>query len=118
MPRDILYPPLVNWKSLLKGIAGGGMLAGSLVCGCGAIFQVLLFALGFVMLLDGVMISWRGVSIIICLIAAAVSASLSVALSFAGLLPTYLALLLLLAFLLYARTLAKSIGIYGKRSHE
>lgn len=94
------------------------MLAGSLVCGCGAIFQVFLFALGFVMLLDGVIINWRGVSIIICLIAAVVSAALSVALSFAGLLPTYLALLLLLAFLLYARILAGSMRIYRRKQTQ
>jgi len=116
MPRDIIFPPLIHWRSLLKGIAGGGVLAGSLACGCGAIFQAILFILGFIMLLDGVMISWKGVSIIICLIAAVVSAALSVALSFAGLLPTYLAFLLLLAFLLYGRVVFKPIlGAFGGR---
>jgi len=107
MSKNLKYPPLVNWVSMLKGIAGGGMLAGSLVCGWGFLAQAVIFALGFLVLLDGVMVSGRGVFIIICLITAIVSAAFAVALSFAGLLTAYLALMLLAAFLLYARTVLR-----------
>ena len=107
MARDMEFPPLVNWKSILKGIAGGSLIVGGLANPYGIIVQAILFLFGLLVLVDGVMVTGKGVFIVICLIAAVVFGALTLVVSMVGLGAPYLLVMLIIAAGLHYSTLAK-----------
>jgi hypothetical protein len=101
MGKEIIYPPLVSWKNLLKGVLGGSLLAGGLANPWGVIIQAILFLAGLFMIIDGIMVSVKGVFIVICLMAAIFGGALSLVLSVAGMGIPYLAAIIIISILLY-----------------
>jgi len=110
MPKDIGFPPLVNWKILLKGCLGGSMLVAGLVNAWGPVIQAVLFLFGLLILIDGVMVNGKqGVFIVICLIAAVVSGVLTLVLSVTSLAIPYVIIIFLIALFVYKDTIMKPI---------
>lgn len=116
MAREIMYPPLVSWKGLLKGMLGGSMIVGGLANPFGLIIQAILFLFGLFILIDGVMVTGKGVFIVICLISAVIFGVLTLVLSATGLGIPYLAAVFIIAFFLYLGTLLKPVRklLYAK----
>jgi len=114
MARDIEFPPLVSWKCLLKGVAGGSLLVGGIANPYGIIIQAMLFLAGLLILMDGVMVTGKGVFIVICLIAAVVFGALTLVISMVGLGMPWLLVMLLIAAGLHYQTLAR---LYKRITH-
>ncbi|MCX6814819.1 MAG: hypothetical protein NTY20_04190 [Candidatus Aenigmarchaeota archaeon] len=101
MAREITYPPLVHWKSLLKGVLGGSLFVGGLANNFGLAIQAILILFGFIILLDGVMVTGKGVFIVVCLIFAIIAGAITLVLSATGLGTPYLIVVFIIAILLY-----------------
>ena len=117
---DIEFPPLVGWKGLIKGILGGSLLIGSLANNFGLVIQAILFIFGLFIIVDGIMVSGKGVFIIICLIATVVFGTVTLVLSVAGLGVPYLLIIFIGAVILYYEILiipARRIFRQGDRKH-
>lgn len=118
---DIEFPPLVGWKGLLKGILGGSLLVGGLSNSFGLAIQAILFIFGLFIILDGIMVSGKGVFIIICLIGAVVFGTVTLVLSVAGLGVPYMLIIFIGAVILYYEILiipAKRVFRQGERKHS
>jgi hypothetical protein len=118
MAREIMYPPLVSRKSLLKGILGGSLLVGGLANPYGPIIQAVLFLFGLFILIDGVMVTGKGVFIVLCLIAAVVFGVLTLVLSVTILGAPYLIIIFIIAFFMYLGRFLKPIRklLYAKEN--
>lgn len=101
MAREIEFPPLVHWKSLLKGILGGSLLVGGLANNYGLIIQAILVLFGFIILVDGVMVTGKGVFIVECLLFALIAGVFTLVLSATGFGTPYLILVFIISVLLY-----------------
>ena len=102
MAKDIEFPPLVHWRRLLKGVLGGSLLVGGLVNpGYGLIIQAILIIFGFIIIVDGVMVTGKGVFIVICLLFALIAGAVTLVLSVAGIGTLYLVAAFILAIILY-----------------
>ena len=110
MAREIMYPPLVSWRSLLKGILGGSLLVGGLVNNFGFIIQLVLVLFGFLIIFDGVMVTGKGVFIIICLISAVIAGVATLVVSAIGLGTPYLTAAFIIAFLVYMGGFLRPMG--------
>lgn len=113
MANDMQFPPLVGWKSLLKGVVGAGFLILGISNPWGIIAQALLFIIGLLIIVDGVMVTGKGAFIVICMIAAVVSGAVTVVMAASGLGLPYLVILLVMALALYWRMLSE---FFGKRA--
>ena len=116
MAREIMYPPLVSWKSLLKGVLGGSMIVGGLANPYGPIIQGILFLFGILILIDGVMVTGKGVFVVICMIAAVISGVLTLILSATALVIPYIIIVLIIAVFVYKDKLLKPMRklLYAK----
>src|SRR4030042_3322846 len=101
MPKDMEFPPLVSGKSLLKGVLGGSLLVGGLANAWGPVIQAVLFLVGLFILVDGVMVTGKGVFIVICLIAAVVLGVFTLMLSATSLGAPYLIIIFIIAAFMY-----------------
>lgn len=102
MAKDIEFPPLVHWKSLLKGVLGGSLVVGGLANpGYGIIIQAILILFGIAILVDGVMVTGKGVFIVICLLFAVIAGAVTLVLSVTGLGTPYLIVVFLVSLLFY-----------------
>ena len=110
MARDIMYPPLVSWRGLLKGILGGSLFVGGFVNSYGFIIQLVLVLFGFLIIFDGVMVTGKGVFIVICLISALIAGAATLVLSATGLGTPYLTAAFIIAFLVYMGGFIKPMG--------
>lgn len=118
MVKDIEYPPLVHWISLLKGVLGGSLFAGGLVNNFGPIIQAILVIFGSLIILDGVMVTVKGVFVVICLISATIFGAITVVLSMTVIGTLYLVVIFILAVLLYADRFLKPAGKFLGRKKE
>lgn len=110
MARDIIYPPLVSWRSLLKGILGGSLFVGGMVNNYGFIIQLVLVLFGFLIIFDGVMVTGRGVFIVICLISAIIAGVATLVISATGFGTPYLTAAFIIAFLMYMGGFLRPMG--------
>lgn len=101
MGKEITYPPLVSWKSLLKGVLGGSMLVGGLANPYGPVIQAMLFLFGLFVLIDGVMVTGKGVFIVICLLSAVIFGVFTLVFSATSLGTPYLIIIFIIALILY-----------------
>jgi hypothetical protein len=108
MSKEILYPPLVHWRSLLKGMTGGSLLVGGIVTGYGLLVQALLFIMGLAILVDSVMVTGKGVFIVISLLSALVFGVITLILSITQLIAAYLVIIFIIALLLYSGIILSS----------
>jgi len=115
MARDIEFPPLVHWRSLLKGILGGSLFVGGLANNYGLAIQAILVLFGFITLLDGVMVTGKGVFIVICLLFAVIAGAFTLVLSAAGLVTPYLIAVFIISVLLYLGMYIRPAGIVLKK---
>jgi hypothetical protein len=120
MAREIAYPPLVHWRSLLKGVLGGSLLVGGLANpGYGLIIQAVLILFGFIILVDGVMVTGKGVFIVICLLFAVIAGAVTLVLSVTGLGTPYLIMAFILAIILYMGAYVRPAAMApAKKPHE
>jgi hypothetical protein len=109
MAREIMYPPLVSWKSLLKGVLGGSLIVGGLANPYGPIIQAIFFLFGLFILIDGVMVTGKGVFIVICLLSAVIFGVITLVLSAAGLGTPYIIIILIIAVFVYQDKLLKPV---------
>ncbi len=110
MARDIMYPPLVSWRGLIKGILGGSLFVGGFANNFGFIIQLILVLFGFLIIFDGVMVTGKGVFIVICLLSAIIAGVVTLVISAAGLGTTYLTAAFILAFLIYMAGFLRPMG--------
>jgi hypothetical protein len=115
MAKDIEFPPLVHWKSLLKGVLGGSLFVGGLANNYGLGIQAILVLFGFIILLEGVMVTGKGVFIVICLLFAVIAGAVTLVLSMTFLGTPYLIVVFILSVLLYLGTYMRSGGMSLKR---
>ncbi len=108
MAGDIRFPPLVGWRSLAKGILGASLLVGGLANNWG-IIQVLLIIVGLAILVDGVMVTGKGVFIVVCMIAAVIAGAFTVAVSLTILSIPYIILVLIASLIIYYGTIRRLI---------
>jgi membrane protein implicated in regulation of membrane protease activity len=101
MAKDIEFPPLVHWKSLLKGVLGGSLFVGGLANNYGLVIQAILVIFGFIIILDGVMVTGKGVFIVICLLFAVIAGAVTLVLSATGFGTPYLIAVFIIAILVY-----------------
>jgi hypothetical protein len=101
MAREIMYPPLVSW---------GSLLVGGLVNDFGIIIQLILVVFGFLIIFDGVMVTGKGVFIVICLISAIIGGAAALVLSATGLGTPYLTAAFIIAFLMYMGGFLRPMG--------
>jgi|GEM_PF-2281563 len=119
MARDIEFPPLIHWRSLLKGILGGSLFVGGLANNYGLIIQAILVLFGFIILLDGVMVTGKGVFIVICLLFAVIAGAVTLVLSATGFGTLYLIVVFILSVLLYLAMYMKPMEkAIRKKPHE
>jgi len=119
MAKDIEFPPLVHWRSLLKGILGGSLFVGGLANNYGLIIQAILVIFGFIILLDGVMVTGKGVFIVICLLFAIIAGAVTLVLSATGLGTAYLIVVFILSVLLYPGLYMRPMEkVIRKKPHE
>jgi len=120
MAREITYPPLINWRSLLKGILGGSLFVGGLANNYGLIIQAILVIFGFIILLEGVMVTGKeGVFIVICMLFAVIAGAVTLVLSATGLGTAYLIVVFILSVLLYRGLYMRPMEkVIRKKPHE
>ncbi|RLJ07769.1 MAG: hypothetical protein DRP13_03325 [Candidatus Aenigmatarchaeota archaeon] len=52
MVREILYPPLIHWKSIVNGYISGSLIIGAVFNPYGIFIQILLFIIGLAVFFD------------------------------------------------------------------
>ncbi|MEM7815844.1 MAG: hypothetical protein QXN71_01860 [Candidatus Aenigmatarchaeota archaeon] len=115
MAKEIIYPPLLNWTSILKGVVGGGLVVSGIANQYGFL-GALLVVIGIFVLMDGVMVTGRGVFIIECLISAIVSGAITLVLSATKIALFWVVLILVIAAFIYRKLIVKLAGEIRKKS--
>ncbi|RLJ07851.1 MAG: hypothetical protein DRP16_02630 [Candidatus Aenigmatarchaeota archaeon] len=113
MVREILYPPLIHWKSIVKGYISGSLIIGAVFNPYGIFIQILLFIIGLAVFFDTIFPLERMMYAVQICLSSIFGGVITLILSLTNQASVYMLFIFIATVLMYAKKLSTKCRFYS-----